>query len=305
MGVKIQDIIRTFSLTIHTEGSQDLQIAENELNRSGLQLAGFYGYFAENRIQILGKAEISYLNSLEPNNVQEAVELLMRHNIPCIIITQNNPIPDAIIKSGNKNNIWVLSTAITTTHLQVDLTLYLQNLLAEVNNYHGELLDIFGVGVLITGKSGIGKSETALELIKRGHLLVADDNVIIKKPSPNVLVGTGSETTTNLMEIRGIGIIDIKSMFGLRAIRIQKNIEIVIQLETWDEDSYYDRVGDKYEWTQIMEVSLPITHVPVKAGRNLAVIIEVIALNFRQNVLGYNTATELDEKIKMLKTTVL
>lgn len=301
MNVKIQEIISTFSMEILVEGDYEIEITENELNRSGLQLAGFYGYFVQQRIQILGNAEISYLNSLSKKKLQESVNNLMEHNIPCIIVTQNNPIPDAIITYGRKYNRWVLSTPLRTSDLHVDLTSYLQNLLAESICYHGDLLDISGVGVLLTGKSGIGKSETALELIRRGHLLIADDNVLIKNPSPNILVGMGSELTKNLIEIRGIGILDIKSIFGLRSIRTQKNIEIVVQLENWDEAVYYDRLGDKYEYTKIMEVDLPITRVPVLPGRNLAIIVEVIALNYRQNSLGYNAAKELDQNIKNLK----
>jgi HPr kinase/phosphorylase len=300
MGVKIQDIIEMFKMDVVVQGVPDVEVEENELNRSGLQLTGFYGYFEEKRIQLLGSAEVSYLNSLDEGSRQVAVENLMKHNIPCIIITYSNAIPDEVISFGRKYKRWVLSTCMKTSNLSVSLTSYLQNILAETISFHGTLLDLFGVGVLIIGQSGIGKSETALELIKRDHLLVADDCVLVKKPSPDTLIGTGSELTKNLIEIRGIGILDIKSIFGLRAIRIHKNIEIVVQLEPWDEKTYYDRVGEEYEHIEIMGVSLPMTRVPVRAGRNLAVIVEVAALNYRQNVLGYNAARELDEKIKSL-----
>lgn len=300
MGAKIQDIIDMFKMNVIVEGMQDVEVSENELNRSGLQLAGYYGYFEAKRIQLLGNAEISYLNNIDEISRLASVEMLMQHEIPCVIITQSNTIPAEVIAFGRKYKRWVLSTSMKTSNLNVDLTAYLQNLLAETISFHGTLMDIFGVGVLITGKSGIGKSETALELIKRDHLLVADDFVLIKKPSPDTLIGTGSELTKNLIEIRGIGILDVKSIFGLRAIRIHKNIEIVIHLELWDEKAYYDRIGEEYEKFEIMGVSLPMTRVPVRPGRNLAVIVEVAAINYRQNVLSYNAARELDEKVKNL-----
>lgn len=300
MGVRIQEIIRDFNLVVCSEGDGDLLITENELNRCGLQLAGFYGYFVEKRIQILGNAEISYFQTLSLEKKQEAANTLLAHEIPCAIITHGNSIPIEIKRAAAKYHRWLLTTSTPTSILNVNLTSYLLHELAESTNYHGVLLDVFGVGVLITGKSGIGKSETALALIKNGHLLIADDNVIVKKPSPDVLVGTGSELTKHLLEIRGIGILDIKSLFGLQAIRIQKSIEMVIHLEPWNEDTYYDRVGDSYQYREIMGVQIPEIIVPVRTGRNLAVIIEIAALNYRQNVMGYNTAKLLDEQIKKL-----
>ncbi|SHJ36651.1 Hpr(Ser) kinase/phosphatase [Geosporobacter subterraneus DSM 17957] len=300
MGVSIQEIIREFQLTVCNEGDPDLLVTENELNRCGLQLAGFYGYFGQKRIQILGNAETSYFQSLSPAKKAKAAKTLLSHEIPCVIVTHGNTVPIEIQKASKKYHRWLLATNTSTSLLNVNLTSYLLHELAETMNYHGVLLDVFGVGVLITGKSGIGKSETALALIKNGHLLIADDNVVIKKPSPDTLVGTGSELTKHLLEIRGIGILDIKSLFGLQAIRLQKSIEMVIHLEPWDEETYYDRIGDAYQYREIMGVQIPEIIVPVRTGRNLAVIIEIAALNYRQNVMGYNTAKLLDERIKSL-----
>lgn len=296
MGVNISDIIKAFSINIIVEGAPEVEILENELNRSGLQLAGYYGYFVEKRIQILGNAEISYLKSLPENMLNNSIEKLMQYDIPCIIVTHDNTIPEALIHYGKKYNRWILSTSASTSNLNVELTSYLQDLLAESICFHGELLDVSGIGILIKGQSGIGKSETALELIRKGHLLIADDNVIIKRPRPNVLVGTSTELTKDLMEIRGVGILDIKSMFGLRSVCAQKNIELVVELVEWTKGTEYERVGDKYEYTQIMDVKLPITYLPVLPGRNIAIIIEIIALNYRQNILGYNAARNLDER---------
>jgi HPr kinase/phosphorylase len=182
----------------------------------------------------------------------------------------------------------------------VDITLYLQSELAESISQHGDLVDVYGVGVLITGKSGIGKSETALDLVRNGHLLIADDAVMIKKIGQDLLVGTGSELTKNLMEIRGIGIININSLFGKSAIRLQQNIEIVMNLEVWNESTYYDRVGEEYETINILGIELPYIRIPVKPGRNIAAIVEIAALNYRQNMMGYNAARELSNAIKNL-----
>lgn len=304
MGVNIKDIIKDFSLNVIVGGNQEVEITQNELNRSGLQLTGFYGYFVEKRIQLLGNAEMSYLRSLPEDLLHTAIENLMQHDIPCIIVTHNNPVPDILVHYGKKYNRWVLSTPSSTSNLHVELTSYLQDCLADSICFHGELLDVSGIGVLIKGHSGIGKSETALELIRKGHLLIADDNVIIKSPSPNVLVGTGTELTKDLMEIRGVGILDIKSIFGLRSVGSQKNIDLVVELVDWTKEMDYERIGDKYEYTKIMDVELPITYLPVLPGRNIAIIIEVIALNYRQNVLGYNAAQTLEEHFKKLHQNV-
>lgn len=300
MGVKIKDIIQTFGLKIFNKGADDVEVVNIETNRSGLQLSGFYSCFEEKRIQIIGNAENAYLQSLSLSNREEAICKLINHNVPCIIITNNIDIPDKIIEFAKQHNRWLLGSDKSTSSLQIDVTLYLQDGLAQSINYHGDLLDVYGVGVMITGESGIGKSETALDLIRNGHLMVADDSIIVKKLGSDLLVGTGSELTKNLMELRGIGIININSLFGKSAIRLQKNIEIVINLEQWDEKYYYDRVGEEYEKTKILGIELPFIRVPVKPGRNLAAIVEIAALNYRQNLMGYNAARELSNAIKAL-----
>jgi Serine kinase of the HPr protein, regulates carbohydrate metabolism len=300
MGVKVSDIVREFELKVVSRGPEDTEIIPIETNRSGLQLSGFYDYFEEKRIQIIGNAENAYLQSLSSDNRDAALARLISRNVPCIIITNDLAVSENIEELGHTGNKWILSTSNTTSRFIVDVTLYLQSELAESITQHGNLVDVYGVGVLITGESGIGKSETALDLIRHGHLLVADDAVIIKKIGQDVLIGISSELTKNLMEIRGIGIININSLFGKRAIRLQKNIEIVMNLEKWDDTAYYDRVGEEYENTRILDVELPFIRVPVKPGRNIAAIIEVAALNYRQNIMGYNAARELSNAIKKL-----
>ena len=303
MGVTVTDIVNVFHLKVLSYGPEEEEITLIESNRSGLQLSGFYDHFEEKRIQLIGNAENAYLQSLSSSERLQALENLISKSVPCIIITNGLNVSGKIEELGVKYGRWILSTTNTTSKIWVDITLYLQSELAESISQHGDLVDVYGVGVLITGESGIGKSETALDLIRRGHLLVADDAVIIKKIGQDLLVGTGSELTKNLMEIRGVGIININSLFGKSAIRLQQNIEIVMNLEEWNENTYYDRVGDAYETTQILGIELPYLQIPVKPGRNIAAIVEIAALNYRQNLMGYNAATELSNAIKKLSTT--
>ncbi len=300
MGVKVTDLVEVFKLKILSRGNEDTEINLIESNRSGLQLSGFFDYFEEKRIQLIGNAENAYLQSLDTDHRKYALESLISRNVPCIIITNDLQVSGNIEKLGQQYKTWILSTSNTTSRFWVDVTLYLQSELAESISQHGNLVDVYGVGVLITGKSGIGKSETALDLVRNGHLMIADDAITIKKIGQELLVGSGSDLTKNLMEIRGIGIININSLFGKSAIRMQKSIEIVMNLEEWDESTYYDRVGEEYETTKILNVELPYIRIPVKPGRNIAAIVEIAALNYRQNMMGYNAARELSNAIKSL-----
>ena len=300
MGVRVIDLVKEFNLKVLSQGPEDVEINLIESNRSGLQLSGFYDLFEEKRIQLIGNAENAYLQSLSATDRDYALKNLVSRNVPCIIITNDLAVSDKTEELGRLYNRWILSTPNTTSRFWVDITLYLQSELAESANQHGDLMDVYGVGVLIAGESGIGKSETALDLIRNGHLLVADDAIIIKKIGQDILIGSSSELTKNLMELRGIGIININSLFGKSAIRLQKNIEIVMNLEKWDDNAYYDRVGENYEMTRILDVELPFIRIPVKPGRNIAAIIEIAALNYRQNLMGYNAARELNNAIKKL-----
>ncbi len=300
MGVRVIDFAKEFKLKVLSQGSEDVEINLVESNRSGLQLSGFYDYFEEKRIQLIGNAENAYLQSLSTADRDLTLEILISRSVPCVIITNDLNVSDKIGEIGQLYNRWILSTPNSTSRFWVDATLYLQSELAESITQHGNLVDVYGVGVLITGESGIGKSETALDLIRNGHLLIADDAVLIKKIGQDILIGACSELTKNLMELRGIGIININSLFGKRAVRIQKNIEIVINLEEWNDNTYYDRVGDTYETTNILDIELPFIRIPVKPGRNIAAIVEIAALNYRQNLMGYNAATELSKAIKKL-----
>lgn len=296
--IGIQKIIETFDLKVLVEGDPEQKVTEYEVNRSGLQLTGFYGFFQYGQIQMLGNAEISYLKSLSQQERRISIEGLLSQGIPCLIIANKNDVIEEFFTVAKDNKRWLLWSDKETSDFKVDLTLYLQNQLAESIQCHGTLIDVFGVGVLITGESGIGKSETALTLLQNNHILVADDSVTIKRPRPDMLFGSGPELTKDLLEIRGIGILDIRILYGLKAIRSDKKLDIVVNLEPWVPPYDYDRLGDHYEYTEILGIKIPYIHIPVRPGRTIASIIEVAALNFRQNKLGINAAELLDSRLK-------
>ncbi|MFY9377774.1 MAG: HPr(Ser) kinase/phosphatase [Peptococcia bacterium] len=296
--INIQKIIDTFKLKVVVEGDPEQAVTEYEVNRSGLQLTGFYGFFQYKQIQVLGNAEIYYLQNLSQEERRRSIYKLMSKEIPCLIIANKNEIMEDFIEAARDNKRWLLWSEKETSDLKVDLTLYLQNQLAESIQCHATLMDVYGVGVLITGESGIGKSETALALLQDNHLLVADDSVTIKRPRPDMLFGSGPELTKDLLEVRGIGILDIRTLYGLKAIRADKKIDIIVHLEPWLPPYDYDRLGDHYEYKEILGIKIPYIRIPVRPGRTIASIIEVAALNFRQNKLGINIVELLDERLK-------
>jgi HPr kinase/phosphorylase len=297
MGVLVKDIINLFKLQVAHSGSPQTTVEDYEVNRPGLQLTGYYDFFQPLRIQVFGKTECCYLKSMSDEKRLESIKELFKHSIPCIIIANGNEVSPELISCAEEFNIWLLYTERETSTFKVDLTIFLQQELANSIQLHGTLIDVFGVGVLITGESGIGKSETALSLIQNNHILIADDSVIVKRFRSDMLIGTGTEITNDLLEIRGIGIIDIRSLYGLKAVRADKKIDIVVHLEVWDEASSYERLGDKYETTEILGIELPYMRIPVRSGRTLASIVEVAAINFRQNLIGINTANLLEHRL--------
>lgn len=301
--ISIKNIVDVFNLKVYCECDLDIFATEYEVNRPGLQLSGFYDFFQEKRIQVFGNAEIGYINKLTPSEREKAIDRLFSYSIPCAIIANNNKVCEEFLVSAKKHGRWLLWTKQETSNFKVDLTIYLQNQLAESVQYHATLIEVYGVGVLITGKSGIGKSETALALIQNNHILIADDSVLIKRIRPDMLLGTGVELTKNLLEIRGIGLIDVCSLYGLKAVRQNKNIDIIANLEPWNDSNNYDRLGDSYEYSDILGVKIPFIKVPVRPGRTIASIIETAAINYRQNELGINTADLLNRKIKALNLT--
>jgi len=300
MGIKVSQLIEVFKLEVINEGEADCEITAVESNRCGLQLTGFYRKFARRRIQIIGNAESEYLQSLDETTYEKALGNIIDWEVPCIIITHGNKLKDNIIEMAKKNNRWLLSTEKATSKYLIDQTIYLQHQLADTITLHGVLMEVYGVGILITGDSGIGKSETAIDLIRHGHILIADDAVEIKKISSELLMGTSHKLTRNLIECRGIGIVNINSLFGKSAIRLEGPVEIIMDLVKWDDTVNYDRLNGDYSTRSIMDIDVPVAQIAVKPGRNLAAIIEIGALNFRQNQMGYNTAKELNLAVQSL-----
>ncbi len=297
------DFIQALSLKEFTHSTRkqwDLHSAD--LNRPGMQFVGFYEYFAYERPQVVGLVEMSYLKSLPEDVLRTRLEAYFAYPIPCVVVCRGMAPPDIMLELAEKHNVSVLGTDTETTRFSVSAITYLSTCLAPRSRMHGVLLDVYGVGVLITGSSGVGKSEAALELIKRGHQLVADDVVEVCKVSDTRLTGEAPETIRHFMEIRGIGIIDIKAMFGIGAVATTKSIDLVIHLENWDDKKAYDRLGLSEEYTSIMDVSIPELLLPVRPGRNLAIIIEVAARNFSLKKTGYSAAREMDNRVNEMMT---
>ncbi len=270
-----------------------------EVNRPALQLAGFYERFDNDRVQIIGRVEHSYLCSLTQAQRRKALGDLFDWSIPCLIISKNMDVFPEILEFGLKSNTPVFRTKMTTSSFMADLINWLRNQLADRVTMHGVLLDIYGEGVLITGDSGIGKSETALELIKRGHRLIADDAVEIKRVADSSLIGTCPELIRYLIELRGIGIINVKELFGLGAVKMQKTIDLIINLEVWDGVAGgYDRLGLTDEYIEILGNKVLCNRIPIRPGRNVAVICESAAINNRQKKMGYDAAKELEQRIE-------
>ncbi len=280
-------------------GQEGLQrkITVPDINRPGLALAGYYDYFAFERIQVLGRTELSYLQGLGPDKGREIFRKLLEWDVCCFVITQGLEPPEELVRAVEGKHVAVFRSVMPTTKLIADLTIYLEDKLAPETSLHGTLVDVYGIGALILGKSGIGKSECALDLVERGHRLVADDLVDIKRTAEGILMGSGPELIRHHMEIRGLGIINIKNLFGIGAIRDRKRVELVINIEEWDENKEYDRLGlDEMTYT-ILDVELPRIVIPVRPGRNLSIIIEVAAMNQRLKKSGYHTAREFNKTL--------
>lgn len=295
MVVKLQKLAEAMDLRNLTPevDMENHDIMVPDINRPALQLAGFFEHFASTRVQIVGYVEYTYLETVPKERKEQIYDILLGYGIPCFIFCRGL-IPDELfLEKARKNNVPILLTEQETSSFSAELIRWLKVELAPRVSIHGVLVDVYGVGVLIMGESGIGKSETALELIKRGHRLVTDDVVEIHKVGENELIGTSPEITRHLIELRGIGIIDVKTLFGVQSVREEKKIDLVITLEDWDKDKEYDRLGLNDEYTEIMGSKLVCHNIPIRPGRNLALIVESAAINHRQKRMGYNAAQEL------------
>ncbi|WP_409290336.1 HPr(Ser) kinase/phosphatase [Peribacillus sp. SCS-26] len=296
--VRTKDIIEKFNLElISGEEGINRPIVTSDLSRPGLEMAGFFDYYPAERVQLLGMSEMEFYEKLSSPEQKQRLEALCNDQTPCIIVTRGQEIPEYLIEASERESVPVLRSAAKTTRLFSRLTNYLEFKLAPTTAVHGVLIDIYGVGVLITGKSGVGKSETALELVKRGHRLVADDCVEIRQEDEDTLVGNSPELLQNLLEIRGLGIINVMTLFGAGAVRNYKRISLVINLELWEKTKQYDRLGLDEEKIRILDTDITKLIVPVRPGRNLAVIIEVAAMNFRLKRMGYNAAQQFTSKL--------
>ena len=289
----------TFEVLHMPKDPTEILISSRDINRPGLLLSGFEEYFDSGRINFLGKTEMGYIESYPEEVRRKKVELFMSKKPACVVVTRSLPCPDELLEFAKKYEVPLLVTNDTTSRSMAALIGYLNVELAERITRHGVFVEVYGEGVLILGDSGVGKSESAVELIKRGHRLIADDAVEIKKTGSKTIVGSAPDNIRHFIELRGIGIINARRIFGMGAVKLAEKIDMVIQLEPWDSEKVYDRMGIDNEYTEILDVKVPYTVIPVKPGRNLAVIIEVAAMNNRQKKMGYNAARELMHNLGM------
>ena len=291
------DFVKTLNLTrvLAPEG-KTLPIEVNNANRPGMQFADYWDFFPYERPQLLGKVEMTYLSQLHEDTRRERLRKYFTYPLPCIIICRGYPCFDEMLVLAMARKVPIYSTKKETTQFELELIAYLRNELAPRETRHGVLVNVFGAGMMITGNSGVGKSEAALELVKRGHQLVADDVVDIRRVEDNRLIGESPELVRHFMEIRGVGIIDVSTMYGAGAVLPSKRIDLVVHLELWQADKEYDRLGLTDNYIEILGVKVPSLLLPIHPGRNLAVVLEVAARNLRLKQMGYNAANELTRR---------
>ncbi|MBY0222781.1 HPr(Ser) kinase/phosphatase [Mammaliicoccus sciuri] len=294
----VEDIMNRFGLEL-IAGHEGIHrhINMSDISRPGLEMAGYFDYYPSERVQLIGRKEMSFLETLPSITRRKRLERLCSEDTPAFIIAHGEEGPRELSQLADEKNVPVLRTDYKTTQFSGMLTNYLVGQLAPMTTVHGVLVDVYGVGVLITGGSGVGKSETALELIKKGHRLVADDSVEIRQVSENVLIGTSPKLLKHMLEIRGIGIIDMMTLFGASAVKDDKRVLLAVDLEIWDEDKHYDRLGIDEEKIEILDSQITRLSVPVRPGRNIAVIIEVAAMDYRMKRLGFNAADEFTKRL--------
>ncbi len=297
--IKLSEIIGEFALeSIYMpRAAEEIQVVRSDLNRPGLPLIGYFDHFEPERIQLIGNVEYKYLQSLSESERELSIYRFMEKK-PVAVILSSSLVPfEGILKHAEKFSVPVLRTSLLTSEFMAALIAFLNVALAPCITRHGVLVEVYGEGILILGDSGVGKSETAIELVKRGHRLIADDAVEIKKVSAKTLVGTAPEIIRYFVELRGIGIVDVRRIFGMGAVKETEKIDLVIKLEPWIQGKMYDRMGLEQETTEIMGLNIPTTTIPVKPGRNLAIILEIAAMNNRQKKMGYNTAEEFNKRL--------
>lgn len=295
--IAIEEFCQALNLEPLTQTTRkEMDINVTDLNRPGMQFCGFYEFFAAERPQVIGKVEMTYLESIEPTVREKVLRRYLSYDLPCIVCCWGMTPPKELLQIATERDIPVFMSRVKTTKFTLQAIMYLNRVLAPHVTRHGVLVDVYGVGVLLTGESGVGKSEAALELVKRGHQLVADDVVDIRRVAENRLIGESPELVRHFMEIRGVGIINIATMYGVGAVIRDKTIDMEVHLEMWQADKEYDRLGMTENYTEILGVKVPSLLLPIHPGRNLAVVLEVAARNFRQKQMGYNAAVELTRR---------
>ena len=298
--VKLTKLVQEMNLKNLTPevDMEHVRITLPDINRPALQLTGYFEHFASERVQIIGYVEYTYLMHLNPEERKRSFENFVSKQIPCVIFTTMTEPDEDMLDMGRKYNVPILVTEKTTSNFMAEIIRWLNVVLAPCISIHGVLVDVYGVGVLIMGESGSGKSEAALELIKRGHRLVSDDVVEIRRVSDETLVGSAPDITRHFIELRGIGIVDVKALFGVLSVRETQNIDLVITLEEWNKNKEYDRLGLEEEYTEFLGNKVVCHHLPIRPGRNLAIIVETAAVNHRQKQMGYNAAQELYKRVQ-------
>ncbi|PSQ93484.1 MAG: HPr kinase/phosphorylase [Bacteroidetes bacterium QH_2_63_10] len=278
--------------------ASEREVTESNLHRPGLALAGYVDLFTHQRVQILGNTETRYLHHLGDNERRDAFRNLTQFPVPCVVVTDDNALEDSLVDMATDAGIPVYRTPLPTVQFTSSLRNFLTDQFAPQRAVHGSLVDVYGIGLLLIGKPGIGKSEVALDLVERGHRLVADDVVIATQRDESILMGAGTDLVQHFMEVRGLGLVDIRSMFGIRAIRFQKRIEIVVHMELWDEEKEYTRINMVKDAHEILGVDLPMVRVPITPGKNITVICEVIAMNYLLRHYGHDPAEEFTERLR-------
>lgn len=297
--VPLSKIINEFGLEALYMPETDIRLESADINRPGLNLTGFVEYFDKTRIQIFGLTEVSYLEALPDEERKKRIEDFFDLQFPALVVARGLQVFDEMIEAAKKNEIALLRTNDTTSSFLSGLISILNVELAPRITRHGVLIEAYGEGILLLGESGVGKSETAIELVKRGHRLIADDAVEIRKVSNRTLVGSSPENIRHFLELRGIGIINARRLFGMGSVKITEKIDMIVKLELWDSEKVYDRMGMENEYATILGIQVPCITIPVKPGRNLAIILEVAAMNNRQKKMGYNAAQELMHNLGM------
>ncbi len=298
--VKLTELIEKMGLKNFTPDIDctETKVRQPDINRPALQLAGYFDYFDATRIQIIGFVETTYMEGMEADRKEYILDILLSHDTPCVVFARDYAPDEIFLAMARKHGVSILGTGKSTSSFMAEIIRWLNVKLAPFISVHGVLVDVYGEGLLITGESGIGKSEAALELIKRGHRLVSDDAVEIRKVSDDTLVGSAPDITKHFIELRGIGIIDVKTLFGVSSVKETQEINLVIKLEDWDKEKAYDRLGLEEEYTEYLGNKVVCHNIPIRPGRNLAIICESAAVNHRQKKMGYNAAQELYSRVQ-------